>query len=407
MKKKLLIISINKPYPLAHGGAVAQYFFLERLVYDFDVDFLTIIHSVKEKESLQNLQSEIKGLNIIYFDNSPIPQKIIIRLISYLNSFLFQIYYLVKNKLVVPNSEENFYKFANKGFVRFISDHLKSNSYDICQLEFFETLNLLPLLPVSLKKVFIHHEIRFKKHSNMLDLQDDYNKYFIQITKLFEISLLNKFNKVVVFNDYDLKELEKIKDKVELSAFGIPDKLIIKKEFSRVFNFFFFLGSEIHAPNRDGLVWFLDTIFIPNHKIINKPIKILGNWSEDFKNKYSNHSFIEFTGFVDSLLVIYQEGVLVAPIISGSGIRTKILESFANKVPVVCTSFAAEGLFDDKNNEHLLFFNDTASFIEVVNKSLKNETERNIIVKNGFVYYNTNFNSELLYQKRLNIYNDL
>ena len=106
------------------------------------------------------------------------------------------------------------------------------------------------------------------------------------------------------------------------------------------------------------------------------------------------------------MLVIYQGGVLVAPITSGSGIRTKILESFANKVPVICNSFAAEGLFDDQNTSHLLIFKDDIDFIDLVNSSLKKEKIRNTIAKNAFEYYSKNFNSEILYQKRLNIYKE-
>ena len=394
------------PYPLSHGGAVAQYFFLERLVNDFDVDFLTIINSDEEKKNMVALQSEIKGLNIFFPNNITFYNSKIKRIFNHFNFFLFRVYNFINNKFNGFQIKQHSFNFGNETFVRFLSNHLRSNSYDICQLEFFETLNLAPLLPKSLKKVFIHHEIKFKKISNTLGTNDEYNKYLIDTTKLFEISLLNEFDKVIVFNSDDMIALAKIANKVELCPFGIPNKLIIKKEYNKDFNFFFFLGSEYHIPNREGLVWFLDNIFIANYEQIKKPIKILGYWSEEFKNKYLNYDYIEFTGFVDSLLVIYQGGVLVAPITSGSGIRTKILESFANKVPVICNSFAAEGLFDDQNTSHLLIFKDDIDFIDLVNSSLKKEKIRNTIAKNAFEYYSKNFNSEILYQKRLNIYKE-
>ena len=165
MKKKLLIISLNLPYPLSHGGAVAQYFFLERLVNDYDVDFLTIINSDEEKKNMVALQSEIKGLNIFFPDNITFNNSKIKRIFNYFNFFLFRVYNFMNKKLNGYQVKQNSFNFGNNTFVRFLSNHLRSNRYDICQLEFFETLNLAPLLPNSLKKVFIHHEIKFKKIS--------------------------------------------------------------------------------------------------------------------------------------------------------------------------------------------------------------------------------------------------
>ena len=56
---------------------------------------------------------------------------------------------------------------------------------------------------------------------------------------------------------------------------------------------------------------------------------------------------IEFQGFVEDVLVpLSRYGVFVCPILSGSGVRVKLLEAFAMGIPVVSTTLGAEGLTD-------------------------------------------------------------
>jgi glycosyltransferase involved in cell wall biosynthesis len=54
---------------------------------------------------------------------------------------------------------------------------------------------------------------------------------------------------------------------------------------------------------------------------------------------------VDYRGYVEDLRDIYRQSrVYVAPINSGGGIRTKIVEAMAAGVPVVCNSFAPLGL---------------------------------------------------------------
>jgi glycosyltransferase involved in cell wall biosynthesis len=54
---------------------------------------------------------------------------------------------------------------------------------------------------------------------------------------------------------------------------------------------------------------------------------------------------IELIGFVEDVrLPLRQYAVFVCPILSGSGVRVKLLEAFAAGIPVVSTRLGAEGL---------------------------------------------------------------
>jgi glycosyltransferase involved in cell wall biosynthesis len=56
-------------------------------------------------------------------------------------------------------------------------------------------------------------------------------------------------------------------------------------------------------------------------------------------------SAIEMIGFVEDVRQpLAQYAVFICPILSGSGVRVKLLEAFAAGIPVVSTTIGAEGL---------------------------------------------------------------
>jgi hypothetical protein len=412
MKKKLLIISLNKPFPFSHGGAVAQYFYMENLLEKYDVSYCTVLYTEKEKKSLKILQLELDGLKLECLDKISVKKKYsyLRKLLTKTNKILRYFILNEKNKLeknIDYINTNNFLSYPDKDFILFLEKLLKINSYDFVQCEFFDTINLAPIIPKGVKKIFIHHEIKFKT-LQLTKLNDKYYKDFkVELTRNLEICLLNMFDIIVVFNDNDFSLLKNSlpNNKLYLSPFGIPSKLIVKKDVSKVFNKFLFIGGELLYPNKEGLIWFLNDIYIPNYEIISWPVYIIGNWSDEFKETFLEYKKIIFTGFVDSLSKYYDNSVMISPITSGSGIRTKILQAFANKIPVMSTKFASEGLFDElKSVDHIIHFDSEIDFLFQFNKIISETDLLTKIGYLGFEYYNLNFNVSKLLEKRIAIY---
>jgi hypothetical protein len=112
---------------------------------------------------------------------------------------------------------------------------------------------------------------------------------------------------------------------------------------------------------------------------------------------------IKFTGFLESIDHLYEQSILISPIFSGSGLRTKILLALSNKIPVLTMRFAAEGLYDNKEQSHFGFFENAADFI----KHFKNEDPCSYfsnMSKIGFEYYNNKFGVEQLLKLRFKAY---
>jgi hypothetical protein len=174
---------------------------------------------------------------------------------------------------------------------------------------------------------------------------------------------------------------------------------------SENFNRFLFLGGELHEPNKEGLKWFLDHIYTPNIHLIDWPIYVCGVWTKNFREMYKGTPKIIFTGFVKDLNPLFENSVLLNPIKSGSGIRTKILQAFVNKVPVLSTLQGSEGLQDKfSSNQHLLQFSNEKDFLDTFSL-IKNDKAHLIkIAENAHLFYFSNFNTTSLISKRNEAY---
>jgi len=106
-----------------------------------------------------------------------------------------------------------------------------------------------------------------------------------------------------------------------------------------------FLGSFRHLPNREALDWFLRNVWpliVAGHPAVR--LVIIGS---DAPPRHSLPSIgtIEMVGFVEDVReALARYAVFICPILTGSGVRVKLLEAYAAGIPVVSTTVGAEGL---------------------------------------------------------------
>jgi glycosyltransferase involved in cell wall biosynthesis len=409
IKKKLLIVSYKIPYPLNQGGAIAQFYFLKRLAKIFDVYMCTIVANKNQELQCNRLKNIFPEITFKIFKETNYYSKksFFERLIKVLNKINLKVSLVLGTNKVVEKSNilDDRIQFSSEEFITFFNTLIEDVNFELIQLEFFETLVLLPNIPKGIKKIVVHHELRSKRNSLINTENLTYKNYVSKVMERLENSLLNLSDRIVVFNEEDKYYLNGVKTNIIVSPFGIPEELVINHEVSSFFNRFIFLGSEFHFPNKEGLEWFLNSIYIPNDNNIEWPIFITGYWSDIFKRKYKLNKKIIFTGYLQNFEEIFKNSVMVAPIISGSGVRTKILEALANKIPVISTPFASEGLFSKTSEiRHLLHFSTREEFQELNNIIIKDADYLTRVAQSGFNYYNNNFDKDVLFNKRLKAY---
>ncbi len=106
-----------------------------------------------------------------------------------------------------------------------------------------------------------------------------------------------------------------------------------------------FLGSFRHLPNQEALRWFLRGVF-PKLRAAEPRIRLIVVGSDPPPpHSIPDDGAIELVGFVEDVREpLARYAVFICPILSGSGVRVKLLEAFAAGIPVVSTRLGAEGL---------------------------------------------------------------
>ena len=403
--KKILLVSKQVTYPLLKGGSVAQYYFIDGLKNAVEFVLCLQISDKKQLKDIETLKAKHPHLKIYFYLKQPNIQQTILGIIKNIIRILLIIF--GKNISLSDDSATamSVVNHQDKKFIGLLNEVIQKENIQQIQFDFYETIDLSYAIPQEIRKIFIHHELRFKRFQLEYDnrqYSDYYENFIINKTEAIEKMFLKNMDVVVVFNDVDADLIKDSCKQLVVSPFGIPDELIYKDRVSQIFSRFMFIGAEKHEPNALGLSWLLDTVFIPNIDSIPFPILIIGNWSAVYRKKYKQYSKIIFCGVVDSIKPYFEESILINPILTGSGIRTKVLHAFVNKVPVISTRFGAEGCYTSEQQNHLMFFDSSDEFLDVISKITDDECAQ--LGQSGFDYYNKQFNKTKLLSKRMEIY---
>jgi glycosyltransferase involved in cell wall biosynthesis len=97
-----------------------------------------------------------------------------------------------------------------------------------------------------------------------------------------------------------------------------------------------------------------------------------------------NDKNIVVTGYVEDIRdYISISTINICPMISGSGIKNKILEPMSMGIPSVATSIAAEGIPELKDYENILIADKPKDFVEKIILLIKDKDLYKKIVVNG------------------------
>jgi O-antigen biosynthesis protein len=132
-----------------------------------------------------------------------------------------------------------------------------------------------------------------------------------------------------------------------------------------------FLGSFRHDPNRVAVDWFVrDVMPLILAKLPEARLVIVGSDPPPAHTYADAEGHLEMMGFVDDVREpLARYAVFVCPILSGSGVRVKLLEAFAAGIPVVSTRVGAEGLAE-KDGEFCALSDSPEGFADRVVKLL-------------------------------------
>ncbi len=107
-----------------------------------------------------------------------------------------------------------------------------------------------------------------------------------------------------------------------------------------------FVGSFRHDPNRVAVDWFVHEVLPLILKREPRAKVVLAGSDPPAAHTYADFAAnLEMVGYVEDVRdPLARYSLFVCPILSGSGVRVKLLEAFAAGIPVVSTVVGAEGL---------------------------------------------------------------
>ncbi|MES2275245.1 MAG: glycosyltransferase family 4 protein [Bacteroidota bacterium] len=277
----------------------------------------------------------------------------------------------------------NIDRYYDSAFERLLVREVRNTNYDIIQ---FEGLFVAPYLDgvrknTKAKLVYRAHNIEHQVWQRLaLQKNDPLKRWFLKLIarriKKYELQHLNSFDAIAVFTQQDKKTMEGYgaRQSIEVIPVGIdmanyrpqPDKI----EFPSLF----FLGSLSWMPNREGIEWFLENF---HNDLVNGELRsrfyVAGNDIPEQFDEYDVMGKIYIQGEVDDALeFVNSKSIMIVPLLSGGGMRVKIVEGMAMQKCIISTSLGAEGI-QYHDGENIMIADTRDEFFKAIKRCIADE----------------------------------
>ena len=425
---KLLYINTYIPYPLNSGGNQAFFMMADHVRKHHDLSVLLYVHHSQEHQNVEKLKELWPDVHFYiyephaanssteYHGMSWFDRKYCTSLEAICHSFTRKIERR-KRKYSQDFVRANSTLFKNTAdltpdFCAYVQQ-VVSQGFDAVQVEFYEYLPLIHVLPSTVKKVFVHHELRFIRNENEYQLYehpDATDLILLQQEKAQELAALAACDAIITLTEIDKQILGRYlpSEKIHVSP-AITQTITLKKKNFRPAMELMFIGSGSHFPNADAMIWFCKQVvpFIRKETSTFPPIHISGDWPKDLQKTISHLCpEVVFDGFIDNLPNFLNGKISIVPIRIGSGMRMKILDAMAAAAPIITTSKGCEGL-PVKNGIHCLIADEADEFAHAIVRLMHDVVLQQTLAENAQKEDNTSLNDTELLARRLAIYDSL
>ena len=169
----------------------------------------------------------------------------------------------------------------------------------------------------------------------------------------------------------------------------------------------FFIGALDWLPNLQGLDWFLNEVWGVIHKRFpSLQFHIAGKKMPAHFHTLAHLNIIAHGEVPSAVDFMNQHTVLLSPLISGSGVRIKIIEAMALGKVVLTTTVSAEGS-GAEDGKHLLIANTTDEFIHQIERLLDSPALLQTIAQNARNFAIDHFQNKRVITKLLTYYKSL
>lgn len=389
-KLRVLILLNRIPFPLNDGGAIGTFSFIKGYAESGAGVTVLAMNTAKhfvEPNLLQDSILKFATLHEVYVDNRIKPFR------AFLNLF--------KSESYVTE------RFKSKNFEEKLKELLRQNNFDVVHIDglppalYIPTVRKFSSAFVSMRAHNVEHVVWQRIAENTTNL---FKKWYVnlQATRLsnFEYAALEQTDMTMMISADDEQTIKSFcpqaKTMVVPASMDIAN---VRDQGNAEVNPLFFIGSFDWMPNEQGVDWFIAEVWqklsltFPDLKFV-----IAGKKMSEKMKVLKTNKLLPIGEVPDAKKFILDGGLMIVPIISGSGIRIKILEGMALGKCIVATTIAAEGL-GLTDEENILIADNADEFITKIGKCLNDVAYRERIAKNAHKFALENFQNKKVFDK--------
>lgn len=396
---KILMICNKSPYPKTDGGAIGLYnniTALSKAGYKIKVIAANTNKNWVKAEDVPDDFMAITNLELI-------PVNLSLNVFSALYNLLSGQSYHIS-------------RFYTKQFENRIIEVLKSEEFDIIQLEYLPMALYIDVIrkhtkaPIVLRNHNVEYKIWEKITKNTKNLfKKWYLKQLVKTLKHFEISALRKADGIISTTTIDADEFLKLAPGKKVIA--IPTSFNIEqlpKDYSLCGNpNIFHLGAMNWYPNEEGVKWFVQDVFhLIKNRIPEINLHLAGRNMPEWLTNLNVDGIIVDGEVDDAFDYMKKFDIMVVPLLSGSGIRVKIIEGMALGRAIVTTTIGAEGI-NVENNKNIIIADSPSDFADAVVYLYNDAEKRQQLSVNARSFVEEEHTSEKLMIKLTDFYNRL
>ena len=354
------------PYPPLHGAAVRLLELLRRVGAQSDLYLLLVAGGTDDPTQRQALDGFCKG---IFFHLRTLPGE----------------------EPTVDGLPANVRPFSAPLLGERIRSLVSAHRIDVVQFESSELAGLAEFARPA-KATVVEYDVSFRSYrrrsiaSRRVGERDEAREWLRW--HRYELAALERSDQIQVMSERDgeflARRLSDRAARIRVVPNGANIESAPANRRDRPAKTLFFLGSFPHAPNAQGLRYFVDSVW-PLLRVVEPEVRLLvcGARPADWVTALDGRDGIEVAGEVADLAPVYARSTLmVVPLLSGSGTRLKILEAMAAGLPVVSTRLGAEGL-SLVDGRHLLLADGARPFADAVLRLLREPELRQLLAREG------------------------
>ncbi|MEM9819821.1 MAG: glycosyltransferase family 4 protein [Bacteroidota bacterium] len=308
-------------------------------------------------------------------------------------------------------------RFVSPAFEKKLIDLLNTQSFDVIQME---TLYLAPYSPVirqhseakiAMRAHNVEYEIWQRIAQNTVFLPKKwYLNYLTGKLRHFEQSALVHYDLLVPITQRDLQHFQQMgsQQKALTTPIGIDAARYQPhaQSFQHALSLSF-IGSLDWMPNQEGLQWFLREVWPALHqRYPNLSLHVAGRNPPDWMLQMERENIVVHGEVPSAPDFINQHSLMIVPLLSGSGMRVKILEGMALGKVVLTTSVGLEGI-DAQHQQEVLIADCVEEWLACFDFCLHNEDRLPIIGRQARQLIEQRYDNQRIAQKLLKAYHQL